>query len=217
MRAIHWISPDTLPTDARILEVGGGRSGLAALLYPNASVTTVDIDESLTKVQPSHSGSNFVTGDACNLPFSNASFDIVTLFDVLEHISEDYKAAEEAMRVTKAGGFVLVSTPQADWRYPFYAFMAPFCPNERVLMEQWGHVRRGYTPQELHSLFRGKPVATVDFINRITAFYHDVAFSRLGSRSRKVLYLLAALPTAFGYALHGRWTRGTEIAAVWRR
>ena len=42
MRAIHRIAPD-LPME-NILEVGGGRSGLTSLLYPNAQVINIDLN-----------------------------------------------------------------------------------------------------------------------------------------------------------------------------
>jgi ubiquinone/menaquinone biosynthesis C-methylase UbiE len=198
-----------------VLEIGGGRSGMAALLYPQAEVVTLDIDPSLA---PSHSGrANFVCGDARNLPFEDGSFDLATLFDVLEHIPEDHLATAEAVRVTRPGGCVLVSTPRADWRYPFYSFMRPFCPPEQVLMDEWGHVRRGYTEEALNALFHRASDSSVSFINPITAFYHDVAFSHLGPRKRKLLYLVAAIPTAAAYAMHGRATWGTEIACAWVR
>lgn len=217
MRAIHRIAPAELPVDAQILEIGGGRSGMASNLYPDAAVITLDIDVSLADTQPKNRNARFVTGDACGLPFPDGSFDVVTLFDVIEHIPNDHKAAEEALRVTKRGGHILISTPQAHWRYPFYPFMAPLCPHESVLMKEWGHVRRGYEKQTLRRLFHGEPAISIGFINRVTAFYHDVAFSHLGPRKRKLLYALAAFPTAMGYALQGDSTRGTEIAAAWRR
>jgi SAM-dependent methyltransferase len=213
MRAIHRIAPAFLPDSGRLLEIGGGRSGMAALLYPEAKVLTLDIDPSLA---PRKSGKpNFVCGDARNLPFEGGAFELVTMFDVLEHISDDHMAAAEAVRVTRPGGCVLVSTPRADWRYPFYTFMRPFCPPEQALMDEWGHVRRGYTQEALDALFHRAPDDRTTFINPITAFYHDVAFSRLGPRKRKLLYLAAAIPTAAAYALHGRATRGTEIACAW--
>jgi SAM-dependent methyltransferase len=215
MRAIHRIAPGFLPDGARVLEIGGGRSGMAALLYPEAEVLTLDIDPSLA---PRDSGeANFVCGDARNLPLEDGAFELVTLFDVLEHIPEDHLAAAEAVRVTRPGGWVLVSTPRADWRYPYYAFMRPFCPPEQALMDEWGHIRRGYTEEALNALFQRAADDSASFINPITAFYHDVAFSRLGPRKRKLLYLAAAIPTAAAYAMHGRATRGTEIACAWVR
>ncbi len=212
MRAIHRIAPASLPKTAIILEIGGGRSGLAAMLYPGATVVTLDIDSALAVQQ-----STFVCGDACQLPFPDTSFDVVTLFDVLEHIPDDRRAAAEAARVTRPGGHVLISTPASDWHYPYYSPMQPLCPPESELMTEWGHVRRGYSPADLTVLFDGPADRRASFINPITAFFHDIAFSRLGPRRRRLLYALAAVPTALAYALHRPGNRGTEIAAAWRR
>jgi SAM-dependent methyltransferase len=216
MRAIHRIAPQELAAGVRILEIGGGRSGMAASLFPGAHIVSLDIDPGFAAAQPGGSAVEFVTGDACDLPFPDDSFDIVTMFDVLEHIPDDKRAAAEARRVAKAGGQILVSTPRADWHYPYYPFMARFCPPEQALMDEWGHVRRGYTQAELDALFAAAPAKSASFINGATAFFHDVAFSNLGPRKRKLLYALAAVPTAAAYVLHGRKTRGTEIAAAWQ-
>ena len=215
MRAIHRVAPAVLPQEARILEIGGGRSGMAAALYPGARVVTLDIDPSLAG--PEDELHTFVCGDACALPFDDASFDVVTLFDVLEHIPDDQAAAREAMRVTRPGGHILVSTPRHDWRYPYYGFMKRFCPPEKSLMDEWGHVRRGYTDEALVKLFGRNPVTRATFINTGTAFFHDVAFSLLSPRKRKVLYAAAALPTAIAYVAHTRSTPGTETAFAWQQ
>ncbi|MEZ5833759.1 MAG: class I SAM-dependent methyltransferase [Dongiaceae bacterium] len=220
MRAIHRIAPQHLGdggTRGRILEIGGGRSGLARLLYPDADVVTIDLDFQLGGRGPTGSGGAFVCGDACHLPFGNELFDAVTLFDVLEHIATDELAVKEAVRVTRANGVVLVSTPNTDWRYPFYGFMRNLCPNEAELMARWGHVRRGYSAQELVRLFGVPPERSATFINPVTSFYHDVAFSRLKRRSRKLIYGLAAPIVSIGYLAHRPTMRGSETAFAWRR
>ena len=220
MRAIHRIAPETIRSSERpprILDIGGGRSGLAAKLYPAAEVVTVDIDPALAAQAPSGDHAHFICGDACRLPFADGAFDLVSMFDVLEHVERDGEAAAEAMRVAAPGAAVLLSTPTARWRYPFFAAMKPVCPHESELMAEWGHVRRGYEEQELWRLFRGRPERRSPFINPLTAFAHDVAFSRLGRRKRKLLYALAAPVTALGYLLHNPAMGGTEIAMAWRR
>ncbi|MCW3797363.1 class I SAM-dependent methyltransferase [Sphingomonas sp. BN140010] len=217
MRAIHRIAPPSLGPDDRVLEIGGGRSGLAAMLYPGADVTTLDLDPQYAANQPAGARNRFVCGDARALPFADEHFTVVTLFDVLEHILEHEQAAAEALRVTRPGGFVLVSTPAADWHYPMYGWLRRHAPHERELMDEWGHVRRGYTVEELTKLFGAAPVASASFINAATAFYHDVAFSRLGRRSRTLLYAAAAPLVLGAYALHGNRTKGTEIALAWRK
>jgi SAM-dependent methyltransferase len=220
MRAIHRVAParlgehDTLP---RILEIGGGRSGLARILYPDAEVITLDVDFELHGQGPAGAKSLFACGDARQLPFADGTFDAVTLFDVLEHIREDGPAAREAMRVTRRNGVILVSTPSIDWRYPFYAFMKPLCPPETALMASWGHVRRGYSLQQLIDLFGASPERSATFINPVTSFYHDVAFSRLPRRARNVIYALTAPIISVGYLAHLSGTRGSETAFAWRR
>lgn len=54
--------------------------------------------------------------DACTLPFRSASFDVVTLLDVIEHLPKGMEgvAISEASRVLEPGGYLVVSTP-ADW------------------------------------------------------------------------------------------------------
>ncbi|HVI30654.1 class I SAM-dependent methyltransferase [Phenylobacterium sp.] len=220
MRAIHRIAPERLRDDGRpprILDIGGGRSGLAWLLYPDAEVVSADIDPGLAGHGPAAGRVTFVCADALRLPFADGVFDAVTLFDVLEHISDDARAAAEAARVTRPGGVVLVSTPTAAWRYPHIRVLAPICPHETELMADWGHVRRGYRAEDLEALFGKAPEARASFINGFTAVFHDIAFSRLGRRGRRLLYALAAPFAAAGYLLHHPALGGAEIAGAWRR
>jgi ubiquinone/menaquinone biosynthesis C-methylase UbiE len=42
-----------------------------------------------------------VQGDASNLPFEDNSFDIVGIFDAIEHFQDDITPLKEAVRVTK--------------------------------------------------------------------------------------------------------------------
>jgi SAM-dependent methyltransferase len=217
MRAIHRVAPTETGGSGQVLEIGGGRSGLASILYPEAEIVTLDIDPELGEHQPPWASSTFICGNACSLPFTDDSFDIVTLFDVLEHIEDDRRAAQEALRVVRPGGHVLISTPEAKWHYPYFSVMKRHCPHESELMREWGHVRRGYRDPELTALFDRPPERRATFINPATAFFHDVSFSRLGRRRRKVLYALAAPLTAIGYLMHRPATRGTETAFAWRK
>jgi len=219
MRAIHRVAPAALRPDGpgRVLDVGGGRSGLAALLYPEAEVITLDVDASLARQGPSGGSGRFVCGDACRLPFPDAAFDAVALFDVLEHVQDDATAATEALRVTRPGGVVLLSTPTAAWRYPYVPLMRPVCPTEGELMAEWGHVRRGYARDTLVRIFGRPPERAASFINPLTAFAHDVAFSRLDRRRRRLLHALAAPVTAVGYLCHHPALPGAETALAWRR
>ena len=217
MRAIHEIAPDE-PV-SRLLEIGGGQSGLSALLYANAWVVNLDMDERFARShcnrQPNVS---FCTADATNLPFANASFDMVTMFDLLEHVQDDSRAANEAMRVLRPGGWLLISTPERlRWRYPYYRIFKPICPREEELFKEWGHVRRGYTIDELNFLL-GMPAARgTSFINALLALSHDVSFSRVAKPWRLMLHGLLAPASLLGWFAHRKLGAGTEIAAAWQK
>jgi ubiquinone/menaquinone biosynthesis C-methylase UbiE len=91
-------------------------------------------------------------GDATDLPFEDRSFDAVTRFDLLEHVPDDRQAVREAFRVLRPGGALLVSTPNENWRFPYYTFLKPWCPPEEKLFAEWGPVRRGYSRKEIEEL-----------------------------------------------------------------
>ncbi len=56
-------------------------------------------------------GISAVRADARDLPVSSDACDLVTAFDVLEHIDEDYLVTAEFARVLRPGGTALISVP----------------------------------------------------------------------------------------------------------
>ena len=216
MRAIHRIAPDAPVRD--ILEVGGGRSGLTRLLYPAATVTNLDMDASFAEAPCNRQeGVRFVCGDATHLEFQDEAFDAVTMFDVLEHIPQHERAVGEALRVLRPGGYLLVSTPNERWRFPYYGFLNPFCRTEEEMFAEWGHVRRGYSLADLEALIGLTCERSATFISPITVLCHDIAFSRAPGRVRRATCLALSPITWVGYALHRPNSRGTETASAWRK
>jgi len=216
MRAIHRVAPDSPLTE--ILEVGGGRSGLTRLLYPKAQITNLDMEPPLADAPCNHQeGVRFVCGDATRLEFDDASFDAVTMFDVLEHVPDDAKAISEMLRVLKPGGWFLISVPNERWRFPYYSFMKKICPSEEEKFAEWGHVRRGYSLAQLSNLVPIPRVRSATFISPLTVLCHDIAFSNLSSRTRRAICLALTPITWTGYALHAPGSKGTETASAWRK
>jgi GT2 family glycosyltransferase/SAM-dependent methyltransferase len=214
MRAIHWIAPD-LPVQ-QILEVGGGRSGLTSLLYPSAYITNIDLNSEYASAPCNQrAGVHFVCGDATDLPFADETFDAVTMFDLVEHVPNDRRAIREAFRVLRPRGFLIVSTPNDNWRFPYYRFMKAVCPSEEKLFAEWGHVRRGYSRTEIEKLVGFPASGTADFINPLTVLCHDVGFSNLTKRWRQIWWAILSPVTLAGYTLHRAQTKGTETVYVW--
>jgi ubiquinone/menaquinone biosynthesis C-methylase UbiE len=216
MRAIHRIAPAL--DFKEILEVGGGQSGLTRLLYPQARITNLDMDASFANAPCNlQEGVRFVRGDITRLEFPSESFDAVTMFDVIEHVPDDQKAMAEVLRVLKPGGYVLVSVPNENWRFPYYSFMKKMCPTEEQKFAEWGHVRRGYSLEHLAELIAIPYATSATFISPVTVLCHDVAFSNAPARARKAICVALSPLTWVGYASHGPNSKGTETASAWRK
>ncbi len=215
MRAIHTVSPER--GVRKVLEVGGGQSGLAAALYPCAEVLTVDVDRSFGARADLYgsAGRRFACADATRLPIADASVDVVTLFDVLEHIPDDAAAVREAVRVLRPGGHLLLTTPSELWRFPYYRAYRRLTPSDQDVMDDWGHVRRGYHVVELDALVGQAHDALATFVTPVTVLAHDLAFSRLPGRTKRALGLALAPLVVPAARLHAPFGAGTEIALRW--
>jgi ubiquinone/menaquinone biosynthesis C-methylase UbiE len=216
MRAIHRIAPDV--DFKEILEVGGGQSGLTRFLYPQAQITNLDMDASFANAPCNRQeGVRFVCGDVTRLEFASESFDAATMFDVIEHVADDQKAMAQVLRVLKPGGYVLVSVPNENWRFPYYGFMKKMCPSETQKFADWGHVRRGYSLEQLAKVIAVPCATSATFISPMTVLCHDVAFSNVPARVRKAICMALSPVTWLGYAAHGANSKGTETASAWRK
>jgi GT2 family glycosyltransferase/SAM-dependent methyltransferase len=202
MAAIHAVAPDLPFRD--VLEIGGGRSGLTAMLYPKAWVKNVDLDEANVDAPYNQAPRvTFVAGDATTLPFENESFDAVTMFDVLAGIPDDAAAAREAIRVLRPGGWLLLSTPNDRSRFPYYRLLRLICVDEATRLATWGDVRRGYSVEELERLLGGRATEVRTFVNPLTVVGHDIAFSRLPEPARRALCAVVSPLSWAGLLLRG--------------
>jgi SAM-dependent methyltransferase len=105
-----------LPDRARILEAGCGTGGNLEMLAGFGQVRAFELDAEARKVATSKSGLAVAEGalpDA--LPFEAERFDLIGLFDVLEHVEAD-EAALHALRGRLApGGRIVLTVPAFPW------------------------------------------------------------------------------------------------------
>jgi ubiquinone/menaquinone biosynthesis C-methylase UbiE len=93
-----------LATGRRVLEVGCGTGLILSRLAQHAdSAWGVDVSDGMVRVAKQR-GLSVVLGSVTDLPFADASFDLVCSFKVLAHVPDIGRALREIARVTKPGG-----------------------------------------------------------------------------------------------------------------
>jgi len=130
-----------LPVRPRILEIGCGSGTVLAALRsacPDATVVGIDIHQEGLAYARRRTDAALVRGRIEQLPFA-ARFDLIGLFDVLEHLPDDLGALRRVRSVLDSRGALVATVPahRSLW--------------SRV-DEAAGHCRR-YEPCEFHKLF----------------------------------------------------------------
>jgi SAM-dependent methyltransferase len=94
----------------RILDVGCGTGGMSA--HFAAIGRSVGLDTAPEAANfCSRRGLDMMLGSGSSLPIREASFDIVSALDVIEHIEDDAAVLNEMHRVCRPGGLLLVTVP----------------------------------------------------------------------------------------------------------
>jgi ubiquinone/menaquinone biosynthesis C-methylase UbiE len=105
---VRFVAPNG---DERALDSGTGSGALAFALAPHVrEVVGVDIVPELLERARANAPANvsFVDGDATDLPFEAASFDLACCRRTLHHILHPERAVAELARVTVSGGRIFV-------------------------------------------------------------------------------------------------------------
>lgn len=111
-----------IDSSARVLDVGCGEAALLKTLYVNKYhpelYAAVDIRDMAPKLMAVNFPVDFRQLDItqADLPWPDASFDVVTCFEVFEHFPAEAarRVLAEIARVLRPGGFLLLSTPNFD-------------------------------------------------------------------------------------------------------
>lgn len=107
----------------RLLDVGSAE-GDNTKFYLNKARRTFALDFNPTFISKGKrrlSSINFVVAKSEHLPFKHNSFSVVTLTEVLEHISDEQKTIDEIYRVLKPNGRLILSVPHKG----LFAFLDP--------------------------------------------------------------------------------------------
>jgi SAM-dependent methyltransferase len=121
----------------RILDAGCGTGGTTARLAEFGGVIGIDFSTAALEYAAQRGLERLAQASVEALPFVNASFDLLTSFEVVYHagVADDSLAFREFHRVLRPGGLLLLRLPAHDWL--------------RGHHDQLVHTRRRYSRREV--------------------------------------------------------------------
>lgn len=150
-------------------------------------------------------GGNLKVCPAENLDFADESFDIVFSNEVLEHVNDDRKSVEEAVRVLRSGGKFIIFTPNRGWpfethgmfwRGKYYWGNIPFLPwMPAYVRRKFAPHVRNYSNGDIRRLFAGLPVKIIYHKHVFPGFDGMVRrFGLIGRFGQKFIHVLEKTP-----------------------
>jgi ubiquinone/menaquinone biosynthesis C-methylase UbiE len=166
---MHWLAPG-----ADVLDVGcGAGRHLVPLVRNGFRAVGADLSEqALALLDPRYSR---VVADVQRLPFSDRSFDAVTCYGVLQHLTlaGRVKAVGELFRVLRHQGLVFVEVAgRLDMRYGSGKRIAP------DTFFQGGIPHHYFSQSELHELFQSAGFAVLTLDDNVTKKHYDDVIRR---------------------------------------
>ena len=144
-----------LPASASILEIGAGTGANLEMLSKFGDVVACENDDE-SRGYCASNGWNTIAG---RLPSGiseiEGKYDLICLFDVLEHVESDGESIRELKGLLKLNGILLIACPAYQWLYGDY---------DRIL----GHYRR-YNSSTLSNLLarEGYVISRIGYFNTI--------------------------------------------------
>lgn len=137
-RSVHWIIAPHLHQDGHHLDFGAGTGELAAHLISKGYPFAID-DPAGERVVL---GQKYLPDGAVFLPFdpnAQGQFDVVTCFEVIEHVLEDQLDGfvETLAGHVRPGGTLILTAPNKENLDNDTAY----CPISKVAFHRWQHVR----------------------------------------------------------------------------
>ena len=115
--AARFLARPDRPHAAHVMDLGCGPGDSVDLfrsLDPGVRWVGVDIERSPEVAERTRMDAEFVTFDGVNLPFEDASHDLVYCKQVLEHVRQPEPLIKEVARVLKPGGWFAGSTSHLE-------------------------------------------------------------------------------------------------------
>jgi 2-polyprenyl-3-methyl-5-hydroxy-6-metoxy-1,4-benzoquinol methylase len=193
-----WLKKNLTRGNIRTLDAGCGEGAftLYAAMKGNDAVG-FSFDDASNQVAYRYArqlkcpNAKFVTGDLRKLDKQAAmlgKFDQIICFETIEHIMNDKKLICDLASLLNPGGRLLLTTPNKNYKHLYGDSIS--------LTEDGGHVRWGYTHDELKTMFsaNGLEVVKQDFIGGMVSQKLTNLLRFIGKKSNRRIAWTATLP-----------------------
>jgi SAM-dependent methyltransferase len=143
----------------RVLDIGSGPgyllASMAEAVGPAGAVQGMDLSEAMNAIARERCASmawtSVGTGDACDLPYGDATFDVVVSTQVYEYVADMPAAVAQLRRVLRPGGRALVL--DTDWDSLVWN-VSDRALHDRVIEAWEEHLADSRLPRRLAGLLR---------------------------------------------------------------
>lgn len=174
-----------LAPDSRILEIGSGTGGNLEMLSGFGQTCAMELDDVAREIALKKTGGRFdIKPGRCpdQIPYVGEKFDLICMFDVLEHIQEDQETLNALSPLLKPKGRIIITVPANPWMWSSHDV-------------HLHHIRR-YTASELKTKIDRAGLRAIRFSYFNTLLFPLAIVARIKDR-------LSGNPTASGTATPG--------------
>ena len=157
-----------LPPNPRIADIGCGTGGNLPMLSRHGYVTGVEGSTRAAALARESTGLAVLTAHAESTGLPDEAFQLVTMFDVLEHLTEERPALDEVKRILAPNGHFVFTVP---------AFMMLWSGHDEAL-----HHQRRYRRGQLRALVESADLEVEWLSYYNTSLFPPVAALRLARR-----------------------------------
>jgi len=147
-----------LPQNAKILEVCCGTGGNLEMLAEFGEVSALEMDENARSIAAQKTNNRYdIRAGHCpdKIPFAEQRFDLICMFDVLEHIEHDTETLVALKQLLTPNGRLLLTVPAYQWLYGAH--------------DEFLHHKRRYTAAQLYKkiVVTGLQPVKISYFNTI--------------------------------------------------
>jgi len=149
-----------LPPDCKILEVGCGTGGNLEMLSRFGAVSALELDDTAREIAENKTSNRFdIRAGHCpdEIPFENQKFDLICMFDVLEHIDQDTESLIALKNILSKNGRILLTVPAYQWLYGVH--------------DEFLHHKRRYSAKQLE-----RKTAAANLVSSRISYFNTILF-----------------------------------------